>query len=102
MKRLTFDVLLAGTLAIAPLAWGQDYGSSGSMQNRNDTTPSAPKGTTPDPQRRNRPPYPGDDPNAPPPSDLPPTGVPTPSSPPGAPTPPSTTTGSERSGNIPP
>jgi putative membrane protein len=36
MKRLTFDMVLAGSLALAPLAWAQDYGSSGATQDRTE------------------------------------------------------------------
>jgi putative membrane protein len=36
MKRLTFDMVLAGSLALAPLAWGQDYGSTGATQDRTE------------------------------------------------------------------
>jgi len=91
MKRLTMDMVLAGLLAAAPLAWAQDE-VPGSMQNRNDTTPAGPR-PTPSTTRRNTPPYPGDEPapgqRVPP--DVPPAGMPTPS----------TTTGSERAGNEP-
>jgi putative membrane protein len=106
MKRVIFDVFLASTLALAPLAWGQDYNGTGALQNRNDTTPRTPTRTGPAPSttQRNTPPYPGDDPTAPQrvPSDLPPAGMPTPST-----TSPSngqdesTTTGSVRAGNQP-
>jgi putative membrane protein len=94
MKRLTMDMVLAGVLAAAPLAWAQGE-APGSMQNRNDTTPAAPR-PTPSTTRRNTPPYPGDEP-APTqrvPPDVPPAGMPTPATP-------STTTGSERAGNEP-
>jgi putative membrane protein len=90
MKRLTFDVLLAGTLAIAPLAWAQDIpgGGSGSMENRNDTRPTSPTRTGSDPTttQRNTPALPGEDPAAPQrvPSEVPPAGTPTPSASPGA------------------
>jgi putative membrane protein len=81
MKRLTIDMLLAGTLAVAPLAWAQ--APSGSMQDRNDTTTSTPQRTGPAPSttQRNTPPYPGDDPAAPQrvPSETPAAGMPTPS-----------------------
>ncbi|HXU80500.1 MAG TPA: DUF4142 domain-containing protein [Polyangia bacterium] len=95
MKRLTVDMVLAGLLATAPLAWAQgEQQAPGSMQNRNDTTPAGPR-PTPSTTRRNTPPYPGDEP--PPaqrlPPDVPPAGMPTPST--------STTTGSERAGNEP-
>jgi putative membrane protein len=102
MKRLTIDLLLAGSLALAPAVWAQDYGGNGAMQNRNDTTPAAPTrtGGTPTTTQRNTPPYPGPDPAAPQrvPSDVPPGGTPTPAT---SDRPESTTTGSVRSGNEP-
>jgi len=79
MKRLTFDLVLAGLLAAAPLASAQEQ-VPGSMQNRSDTTPVGPR-PTPSTTRRNTPPFPGDEP-APPqrvPPDVPPAGTPTPS-----------------------
>jgi putative membrane protein len=120
MKRVTFDVLLAGSLAIAPLAFGQNYNGA-PMRNRNDTAPVSPSrtGPTPSTTQRNTPPYPGDDPTAPQrvPSDVPPAGIPTPSTPQVPPTQPapddtrrgtppagpreSTTTGSVKAGNEP-
>ena len=93
MKRLTMDMVLAGLLAAAPLAWGQSEAPA-PMQNRNDTTPAGPR-PTPSTTRRNTPPYPADEPmpaeRVPP--DVPPAGMPTPST--------STTTGSQRAGNEP-
>jgi putative membrane protein len=72
MKRLTIDMVLAGSLALAPLAWGQDYGSSGATQD---------KGTRAEPATPRTP------------GELPPADLPAP--------PQSTTTGSERAGNQP-
>src|SRR5262245_50236364 len=93
MKRLTIDMLLAGTLAVAPLAWSQtETPPPGAARIQDDTTPSGPR-PTPSTTRRNTPPYPGDEP-APAqrvPPDVPPAGMPTPS----------TTTGSEKAGNTP-
>jgi len=93
MKRLTFDMVLAGFLAAAPLAWAQTP-PPGASHVGDDATPAGPR-PTPSTTRRNTPPYPGDEP-APAqrvPPDVPPAGMPTPS--------PSTTTGSERTGNEP-
>jgi putative membrane protein len=92
MKRLTLDMLLAGTLAVAPLAWAQTDVPR-SVQNPNDTNAPSRTGPAPTTNRRDTPAYPSGDPAAPErvPSDLPPAGVPAPS----------TTTGSERSGNEP-
>jgi putative membrane protein len=95
MKRLTIDMILAGTLAAAPLAWSQTgTPPPGAARIQDDTTPAGPR-PTPSTTRRTTPPYPGDEPmpaeRVPP--DVPPAGVPTPE--------PSTTTGSEKAGNEP-
>ena len=96
MKRLTIDMILAGALAAAPLAWAQqsEAPAPGSVQIRDDTTPAGPR-PTPSTTRRNTPPYPGDEPGPAQrvPPDVPPAGMPTPST--------STTTGSEKAGNEP-
>jgi putative membrane protein len=93
MKRPTMDMVLAGVLAVAPLAMAKDQ-PPGAAHIENDTTPASPR-PTPSTTRRNTPPYPGDEPvpaeRVPP--DVPPAGMPTPST--------STTTGSERAGNEP-
>src|SRR5688572_9033971 len=81
MKRLTFDLVLAGLLAAAPLAWAQqDLEVPGAIKNRNDTSPAGPR-PTPSTTRRNTPPFPGDEPVPPQrvPPDVPPAGMPTPS-----------------------
>lgn len=119
MKRLTMDMLVAGTLAIAPLAWAQAPGSAGTgstMPNgtqgeRSDRAGSTRTGSAPTTTQRNTPPLPGEDPTVPQrvPTEVPP-GVPPagagPSTPsprgtdPNSPNQPgSTTTGSERAGN---
>jgi putative membrane protein len=84
MKRLTIDLLVAGTLAIAPLASAQDYGGTmpngtGSMQNRNDVSPSAPRpGQPPDTTRGTGTVQPGETTRTP--TEVPPPpGMPTPS-----------------------
>lgn len=80
MKRLTFDLVLAGLLAAAPLAWAQqDPEVPGAIKNRNDTSPAGPR-PTPSTTRRNTPPFPGDEPLPPQrvPPDVPPAGMPTP------------------------
>jgi putative membrane protein len=58
MKRLTFDMVLAGSLALAPLAWGQDYGASGATQDRTEHPSPRTPGELP----------PSDIPTTPPPS----------------------------------
>jgi putative membrane protein len=94
MKRLTIDMILAGTLAAAPLAFGQtETPPPGAARIQDDTTPASPR-PTPSTTRRTTPPYPGDEPSPAQrvPPDVPPAGMPTPSS---------TTTGSEKAGNEP-
>jgi putative membrane protein len=95
MKRLTLDMILAGTLAVAPLAVAQsETPAPGSAQIRDDTTPANPR-PTPSTTRRTTPPSAEGEPvpaqRVPP--DVPPAGMPTPST--------STTTGSEKAGNQP-
>jgi putative membrane protein len=92
MKRLTFDMVLAGFLAAAPLAWA-DTQPPGEVHVGDDIAPAGPR-PTPSTTRRTTPPYPGDEPTTPAqrvPPDVPPAGMPTPS----------TTTGSEKAGNEP-
>jgi putative membrane protein len=81
MKRLTLGLALAGLLAAAPMASAQQQ-VPGSVQDRNDTTPSGPR-PTPSTTRRSTPPFPGDEPMPPQqvPPDVPPAGMPTPSAP---------------------
>jgi putative membrane protein len=125
MKRLTMDVLLAGTLAVAPLAWAQETtgdigaGSRSAVphdtqldrgERRTSPTRPAPATQRNTPQR-NTPPFPGEDPTVPErvPTEVPP-GIPPVATPPSVPSPRgserdqtdrSTTTGSERAGNQP-
>lgn len=125
MKLLTFDVLLAGALAVTPLAWAQDDGTGkmrdGTRPNlEGSDTRAAPTRTGPLPStvQRNTPPFPAGDPTAPQrvPSDLPPADSTIPGTQPSLPSPRgadntrgttgsetdrSTTTGSERTGNQP-